>query len=122
MKYLLLSLAALVILILDNIFFDVNSTIEVHIVQVILLILGIALLIISIINLEKSAYINNYKIPLFIGFSIMMKNIESIISKLVSHYYPSFYDTYKVSIFLGCFLVFIAVVYYYRRNQKIKEG
>lgn len=118
MKYLLLFLAALVIIILDNIFFDVNSIIEVHIVQVVLLILGIALLIISIINLEKSAYPNKYKIPLFTGFAIMMANIESIFSKLVSNYYPSFYDIYNVSVFL----VLIAVVYYYRRNQKIKEG
>ena len=69
----------------------------------------------SMLNITSSYFPKKYEIPLFIAFIVVARSTESIIRKSLIHYFPEFYQEYKLYIFALAISVFLIVIYFIQR-------
>jgi hypothetical protein len=122
MKSPLFFVLSLILVIANNLLFSMHEQSFVHGLQTIL---GIFLCIYftwGMLNVTVGYFPKKYEIPLFIAFIVVARSTESIIRKFLIHYFPEFYQEYKLYIFALSILIFLSVVYFLQKSIKKIEA
>ena len=119
----LIFVLSLILVIVNNLMFSMHEQSFMHGLQTIL---GVSLCIHftwGMLNVTAGYFPEKYEIPLFIAFIVVARSTESIIRKSLIHYFPEFYQEYKLYIFALSILVFLTVVYFLQKSiRKIQTS
>lgn len=109
---------SLLLIVVNNLLFSMHESAIMHCIQVIGGILLCFHFTWSMLNITSSYFPKKYEIPLFITFIVVARSTESIIRKSLIHYFPEFYQEYKLYIFALSIFVFLTVVYFLQKSIK----